>query len=422
MEAEQAVLGSILLSPRVFDEVADILTPLDFYRHAHGEIFRNMLELWDSREPIDLVTVTTKLQVKGNLEAVGGPVFLAALSEHVGFSAHAPHYARKVKDLSRLRRFIESCHTVLSRAYAPQDDVDAFIDEAEGIILGSVEKSSREALRPLSGILAEEVDRIEGLFHHEGLVGLTSGFMDLDAVTGGWQAGDLIILAARPSMGKTCLATNFALNSKVPVGIFSLEMSASQLGRRVISSELLIDGTRLRTGKLRTEEWLKLHDIEPKTSKPIYINDSATLSPTEIRAQARRLATKEKLGLIVVDYLQLMNAKAKSREQEVSLISRGLKALAKELHVPVVALSQLNRDVEKRTNKRPILSDLRDSGSLEQDADVIIFIYRDEMYRPESKDQGTAEIHIAKQRNGPTQRIKLAFMPQYFKFADLAQE
>jgi replicative DNA helicase len=423
LEAEQSVLGAVLLKPAVFDDVADLVKPEDFYRDAHGTIFRTMIDLWVKKEPIDLVTVCGLLQTRGKLEEVGGAVFMAQLSEHVGFSANAPFYAKKVRDTATLRKFLNCCQTVAQGCLGPVEDVSEFIDQAEADLF-SIQDRKKTVTRQLEELLVEEIARTEELFHRRGeTLGVPSGFTDLDAVTGGWQPGDLILVAARPSMGKTALATNFALNSGVPVAFFSLEMSAQQIAQRIICAEGHIDSSRLRTGSLNTDEWTQLQvGIAPTMDKKLFVNDVAALSPMDLRAQARRLAIKHKINLIVVDYLQLMSyPKARSREQEVSEISRSLKGLAKELHLPVIALSQLNRDVEKRTNRKPILSDLRDSGSLEQDADVILFIYRDKVYREEKGDPW-AEINIAKQRNGPVKKVRLMFLPQFSTFENYAGE
>lgn len=419
-EAEQSVLGATLLRSSTLDQIVDFLTSDDFYYTGHGQIFQAILDLWNQGKPVDITTVKTLLKERGELEKVGGFVFLADLYEQVGTAANAPFYAKIVKDKARLRTFLDVLQQITKECFESIEDVDAFLDQAEGRLFQIIEKRPTET-RSMAEIVPGEKARIEALHDlKDGLLGPPTGFIDLNKVTGGWQPGDLILLAARPSMGKTALATNLALGAGCPVAFFSLEMSCEQLVQRFMANLGKINATRLRTGKMEPEEWVRFMDLEERLiRKPIFINDSARLTPLELRAQARRLTAKHRIGLVIVDYLQLMSCPgAKSREQEVSQISRSLKALAKELHVPVIALSQLNREVEKRSDRRPIMSDLRDSGSLEQDADLILFIYRDEIYREDSPDIGTAEINVAKHRMGPTRKFKLAFQPEFSRFVN----
>jgi len=425
-EAEQSVLGAILVHPQVLDRVADLIEPGDFYREAHGRIFKAMLDLYGRGEPVDLVTVTALLRERGQLEGVGGPVFLAALSEQVGFAVNAPKYASLVHDKSVLRRLLDTTQEIASSCFGPVEDVAEFLDAAEQKVFDVAGSKVREGFKPLKTLVHSEIAHLEAIYHREAgrITGVPSGFNDLDILTAGFQNSDLIIIAARPSMGKTALALNIAFNAaykpQVPVAFFSLEMSNEQLVRRLLSSVGEVDASNLRRAFLSPDEWAHLQSGAGYLEDcPIYIDDTPAATVLDIRAKARRLKAENKLGLVIIDYLQLMRGRADvhSREQEISEISRSLKALAKELHVPVIALSQLNRKVEERPNKRPQLADLRESGAIEQDADVILFIYRDEVYREDSPDKGTAEVIVGKQRNGPTGKVKLVFRDKYTAFA-----
>lgn len=430
-EAEQSVLGAILLRPEVMDQLADLLGPEDFYREAHGRIYRAMMDLYQRNEPVDLVTVTALLKERGQLEGVGGPVFLASLSEQVGFATNAAHYGRLVHDKAVLRRLLACSQEIAAECLAPVEDVGEFLDAAEQRVFQVAEAKIRPGFDALGALVEKEIHTLEAIWHREAgrITGVPSGFIDLDNKTAGFQRGDLIIIAARPSMGKTALALNIAYHAayqaQVPVAFFSLEMSKEQLVRRLLSSVGEVDANNLRRAFLSNQEWANLQTAAGYLLDcPIYIDDTPASTVLEIRAKARRLKAEGKLGLLIIDYLQLMRGRgeAPSREQEISEISRSLKALAKELSVPVVALSQLSREPEKREKKRPQLSDLRESGAIEQDADVVMFIYRDELYRPDSPDKGTAEVIIGKQRNGPTGTIKLAFRDKFTRFDPLAQE
>jgi replicative DNA helicase len=436
-EAEQSVLGAILVRPEVMDRVADLLTPKDFYRQAHSRIYQAILDLYNRHEPVDLVSVTALLKERGHLEGVGGPVFLAGLSEQVGFAANADYYARLVHDKAVLRRLLDCSQEIAGACLAPVENVEEFLDWAEHRVFQIAEAKIRLGFHPIEELVNKEMETLTAIWHREAgrITGVPSGFKDLDNLTAGFQKSDLIIIAARPSMGKTALALNIAFNAAypkeenkpVPVAFFSLEMSKEQLVRRLLSSEGHIDASHLRRAFLTDQEW---EDIQGAAGKlmdaPIYIDDTPAATVLEIRGKSRRLKAEGKLGLVIVDYLQLMRGRgdAPSREQEISEISRSLKALAKELAVPVIALSQLSRKVEDRDKyKRPILSDLRESGAIEQDADVVLFIYRDEVYREDSPDKGTAEVKIGKQRNGPSgQTIKLSFREKFTRFDNLERE
>jgi replicative DNA helicase len=433
-EAEQSVLGAILVRPEVMDRIADTLQPEDFYRQAHARIFQAILDLYGRGEPVDLVTVSALLKERGQLDDVGGPLFLAGLNEQVGFATNADYYAGLVHDKAVLRRLLDCTQEIASACLAPVENVTEFLDEAESKIFQVAEAKVRQGFSPLSALVDQEIATLEDIWGRKdgSLTGVTSGFIELDNYTAGFQASDLIILAARPSMGKTALALNIAFNAAyksrppVPVAFFSLEMSKQQLVRRLLSSVGEVDASQIRRASFLTgQEWQKLQEAAGLLLDcPIYIDDTPAATVLDIRAKSRRLKADGKLGLVIIDYLQLMQGRpdAHSREQQISEISRSLKGLAKELAVPVIALSQLSREPEKRERKRPQLSDLRESGAIEQDADVVMFIYRDEVYRKESPDQGTAEIIIGKQRNGPIGTVKLSFRDRFTRFDDLAKE
>ena len=431
-EAEQSVLGAILLRPQVMDLVADTLGPPDFYREAHRRIYQVMLDLYNRHEPVDLVSVNNLLKERGQLEEVGGPLFLTGLSEHVGIAANADYYARLVHDKAVLRRLLSCSQEIATACLAPVEDVAEFLDWAEHHVFEVAEAKIRQGFQPIEGLVNQEIATLESIWGRKdsAITGVPSGFVDLDNYTAGFQPSDLIILAARPSMGKTALALNIAFNAaykpRTPVALFSLEMSKEQLVRRLLSSIGEVDASQIRRAAFLThQEWAHLQEAAGYLIDcPIFIDDTPAASVLEIRAKCRRLKAEGKLGLVIIDYLQLMRGRgdAPSREQEISEISRSLKALAKELHVPVIALSQLNRRVEERPNKRPQLADLRESGAIEQDADVILFIYRDEVYREDSPDKGVAEVIVGKQRNGPTGKVRLSFRDKYTRFDTLEKE
>ena len=430
LEAEQSVLGGILLEPGALDRIADILAPGDFYHEAHEKIYLTMLDLYRRREPVDLVTVTALMSDRQLLDAVGGPGFLASLSDNVGSAANIEYWSTLVHEKSVLRQLISCSNTIAAECYDPVNDVEKFLDEAENRIFTIAESRMRQGFFTLNSLVEKEISLLEALYgRQEMTTGVATHYRDLDRLTAGLQNSDLIILAARPSMGKTALALNIAYNvahySQVPVAIFSLEMSKEQLVRRLLSAIGRIDASRLRRAFLTNDQWTSLQEAAGQLMDcPILIDDTPAVTALEVRAKCRRLKRDNKLGLVLIDYLQLMRGRndISSREQEISEISRSLKALAKELQVPVMALSQLNRRVEERPDKRPILSDLRESGAIEQDADVIIFIYRDEVYKKESPDKGVAEIKIGKQRNGPTGTFKMHFASQFTRFDDFAED
>ena len=432
VEAEEALISAILIDNNTLLEVIEILTPEDFYRTAHQHIFAAMSDLFDKSEPVDLVTLANRLKEKGQLESVGGATYLARLVDTVPLAVNAPHYAKIVHDKASLRRLIEKANAIVKRCFEDRSEPEEVIDFAETSIFEISEKKSRQSFYPLSKIILGNIETLEEKQGNRSLVtGVPTGFTGIDNLTSGFQNSDLVIIAARPSMGKTALALNIARNAAVeasiPVAIFSLEMSKEQLSLRMLCSEARIDSSRLRGGFFSMEDWHRLTDAAGILSEsPIYIDDSPSISAMEIRAKARRLKMDKNIGLIIIDYLQLMHGRvaAERRDLEISEISRALKALAKELNLPVVALSQLNRMLEQRTDKRPRLSDLRESGALEQDADVVAFIYRDEVYNKEDENpnKGIAEIILAKQRNGPTGDVPLTFLTSYTRFENLAPE
>ncbi len=428
IEAEQSLLGGILIDNGGLPSALEILRGDEFYRDTHRIIFRSVLELFERNEPADLVTVADLLNQKDQLEAVGGASYLASLLESVPSASNVPVYARIVNEKALLRRLIQAANEMISWCYGGGKSLEDILDLAEAAIFSVTQNRIRSSYYPLKEIVKKSIEAIERFQEYREMVtGVSSHFKDLDRLTAGFQPSDLIIIAARPSMGKTALALNIARNaamdSGVPVGIFSLEMSKEQLVMRLLCSEARVDSHKIRSGFLSQQECTKLLMAAGSFSEvPMYIDDTPAISALELRAKARRMMADRGLGLVIVDYLQLMRGRegTERREQEISEISRSLKALAKELNIPVIALSQLNRKVEERHNKRPVLSDLRESGAIEQDADVIAFIYRDEVYNPGTTDKGIAEISIGKQRNGPTGEVKLKYFNAYTRFDDLA--
>lgn len=430
LEAEQCVLGSILLQQGTLSKSVEILKEDDFYRDAHKTIYSAMLSLFDRGEPQDLITVTNILKDSNKLDEIGGPSYLASLTDIVPVAANIIYYAKIVREKSVLRKLIQTSTEIASRCYEEQDDIDGLLDEVEQTVFEISQSKSDQAFQPITSIITKTFKSVEKLFERKELItGVPTGYHDFDKMTAGLQPSDLIIVAGRPSMGKTALAMNIvqntAINHQTSVGVFSLEMSKEQLGMRMLCSASRVDAHRLRTGFLKDHDWPKLTKAAGTLSEAsIFIDDTPALSVLEMRAKARRLKTEHNLGLIVVDYLQLMRGRssAERREQEISEISRSLKAMAKELHVPVIALSQLNRSLENRPNKRPQLSDLRESGAIEQDADLICFIYRDEVYNKaeDNPKRGIAEVIIGKQRNGPTGTVELSFIDRFTSFENLA--
>ena len=435
VEAEQSVLGGLLLEASALDKVVDLVTDDDFYRHEHRLIYRQIVHLSERAKPVDVITVAESLEIAGELDKVGGLPYLGSLAQNVPSAANI-RYGEIVRERSIMRKLAEVGADIAGSAYNPTGrDAAQLLDEAESKVFEIAEAGSRgkQGFMSMTPLLSQVVERIETLYARDNqndVTGTATGFTDLDRMTSGLQAGELIIVAGRPSMGKTAfsinIAENVALDSKLPVAIFSMEMGATQLAMRMLGSVGKLDQHDLRTGRLQDDDWGRLtHAIGKLDDAPIFIDESAALSALEVRARARRLHRQNGgLGLIVVDYLQLMSSNAgkasENRATEISEISRSLKALAKELHVPVVALSQLNRSLEQRPNKRPVMSDLRESGAIEQDADLILFIYRDEVYNSDSPDKGKAEIIIGKQRNGPIGKIELAFRGEYTRFDNLA--
>jgi replicative DNA helicase len=427
IEAEQSLLGGLMLDHKSWDKVADIITDQDFYRKDHRLIFSAIAALAEDANPCDVVTVSERLESRGELDQAGGLEYLATLANETPGAANARSYAKILRERSMLRSLISVGNEISGAAFGTDGRTAAeIVDEAERLVFEIAESGSRAkaGFKALKQILPAAVDRIDLLHQSDGdITGIPSGYNEFDKLTAGLQPGDLIIVAGRPSMGKTTFAVNIAENaaigSRVPTAIFSMEMPSEQLAFRMISSLGRVNQTHLRTGNFPDEDWSRINTaVQLMSEAPMFIDDTPGLSPTEIRARARRLQREHGLGLIVVDYLQLMAVPGnkENRATEISEISRSLKALAKELSVPIVALSQLNRGVEQRTDKRPVMSDLRESGAIEQDADVIIFIYREEVYNPETPKKGTADIVIAKQRNGPIGDFVLTFVGQYTKF------
>lgn len=428
LEAEQAVLGSMMIDREAIYTVLESLTPEDFYKEAHQLIYRTIQSLEEKGEPVDMIMLTEELRRQNNLDRVGGIGYIAAVANTVPTAANVSHYAKIVEEKAILRKLISFSTRIASRCYEDQEDAMQLLDNAEKTILEIASNRNYEGLVPLKHVLSETLEKIEALANKKGnITGVPSFFTDLDRMTSGWQPSDLIILAARPSMGKTSFGLNIAFNAatkgKVPVAIFSLEMSREQLVQRLMSSEAMIDQHKLRTGRLQDEDWLRLTKAaQPLSTANIFIDDNPAVSILELRSKARRLKAEKGLGLIVIDYLQLMqitSRKNENRQQEISEISRSLKALARELNVPILALSQLSRAVEQTHEKRPALSHLRESGALEQDADLVMFIYREEYYNPETEKPGIAEIILAKHRNGPTGVVELGFIKEFTKFVDL---
>ena len=431
LEAEQAILGGILINNDAMNQIVDIISADDLYREAHAHLFEGMIKLYNDNEPIDLITLSQYLLSKNLVEKAGGTDYLASVVDSVSTSAGIVYYSEIVRDLAVRRKLISQCSAIAESCFQNWQETDELLDMAEQSIYDIAEDKIGESFSTLEEVVKSSFKKLESVAEQEGyLTGVPTGFKDFDNLTAGLQPSDLIIIAGRPSMGKTALALNMGYNSaketKKGVAVFSLEMSKLQLGMRLLSFDAQIDARRLRTGFLRDKDWVGLTEAAGHLSElPLYIDDTSWLSVLEMKAKCRRLAKKSDLALIIIDYLQLIQGRrsAESRQQEISEISRSLKALAKDLNVPVMALSQLNRKVEDRPNKRPQLSDLRESGAIEQDADVIAFIYRDEVYHQTTEEnQNMAEIIVAKQRNGPTGFFKLYFQKEFTRFRDLAEE
>ncbi|GEM05185.1 replicative DNA helicase [Halolactibacillus miurensis] len=428
-EAEQAVIGAVFLEPEAMSTASEFLIPQDFYRPSHQRIFQVMMQLNDRGEPIDLLTVTNALNSSKLLEEVGGVSYLTELADAVPTAANIGYYTKIVEEKSVLRRLIRTATDIVTESFNREDELEDVLSEAEKNILDVSNRQNANAFKNIKDVLIDVYDNIEQLHEKSGdVTGIPTGFKDLDHITSGFQRNDLIIVAARPSVGKTAFALNVAQNVAIKtdenVAIFSLEMGADQLVSRMLCAEGNIDAQRLRTGNLEAEDWTKLTMAMGSLSNAgIFIDDSPGIRVNEIRSKCRRLKQEHGLGMILIDYLQLIQGSGASakenRQQEVSEISRSLKGLARELEVPVIALSQLSRGVEQRQDKRPMMSDLRESGSIEQDADIVGFLYRDDYYDKESEKQNIIEIIIAKQRNGPVGTVELAFVKEYNKFVDL---
>jgi replicative DNA helicase len=435
VHAEQSVLGGLLLDNAAWDKISDYLRGDDFYRHDHRLIFEHIARLIDQSRPADVITVYEALTSSGKIEEVGGLVYLNALAQNTPSAANIRRYAEIVRGRSVMRRLVSVSDEIAESAFNPNGrETDQILDEAESKIFAIAEEGSRgqQGFVELQPLLAKVVERIDELYHRDNpsdITGVPTGFADLDGKTSGLQPGDLIIVAGRPSMGKTAFSLNIgehvAIDQGLPVAVFSMEMGGSQLAMRMLGSVGRLDQHKVRTGQLGDDDWPRLtHAIAKMQDAQLFIDETPALNSLELRSRARRLSKKcGKLGLIIIDYLQLMSATStgENRATEISEISRSLKALAKELQCPVIALSQLNRSLETRPNKRPVMSDLRESGAIEQDADVILFIYRDEVYNQDSPDKGMAEIIIGKQRNGPIGTVALAFIGEYTKFENLAR-
>ncbi|NDI36925.1 replicative DNA helicase [Chengkuizengella sediminis] len=427
IEAEQAVLGAILLDSEALITALEIIKEDDFYKTSHQRIFEIIISLGEDQEPIDLVTVTARLQDKQWLDGVGGVSYLSELANAVPTSANIDYYAKIIEEKSILRKLIRTATQIVSNGYTSSEDISNLLGEAEQKILEISNRRQNNGFVAIKDVLMDVFEQVEFLYNHKGgISGVPSGFTDLDKMTTGFKPNDLIIVAARPSVGKTAFALNIAQNvgvrAKETVAIFSLEMSASQLVQRIICAESNVDAGRLRTGALEEDDWEKMTmAIGALSEANIFIDDSPGITVSEIRSKCRKLKQEHGLGIILIDYLQLIHGRGNgdNRQQEVSEISRNLKALARELEVPVIALSQLSRGVEQRQDKRPMMSDLRESGSIEQDADIVAFLYRDDYYDKESEKKNIIEIIIAKQRNGPVGTVELVFMKNYNKFVNL---
>jgi replicative DNA helicase len=429
IDAEQSVLGAMLESKEAIANVIEIVQADDFYKPAHTEIYDTIMALYGRGEAADAITVADELGRRNALEQIGGKHYITGLLEAYPTASSAAYYARIVEEHALLRRLIDAGNKIQEIGFELPEDVAEAVDKSEELIYNVGDKRLRDNIQPVKPLLSVAMEQIETLYQRgENVTGVAAGFPDLDEITAGFQPSNMIIVAARPSMGKSAIMSDFALNAamrqQIPVVMFSLEMSKLELVQRFLASESKVDSQRLRKGTLQEQDWTRLSSALGRLAEaPIFIDDSPNVNLMEMRAKCRRLKAKHGLGLVLIDYLQLMQSprKSENRQQEVSEISRNLKVLAKELDLPVICASQLNRGVEYRADKRPFLGDLRESGSLEQDADVVMFIYRDEVYNPDSERRGEAELIIAKHRNGPTGTVNLAFMNQYTKFASIAR-
>lgn len=429
ISAEQAALGSMLLQEDAILHGVDILRPEDFYQKAHQNIFKCILELFEKSRGVDLVTLTEELNRKNLLEEIGGVTYLTNLINSVPTAANIEHYIKIIEEKSILRNLINNATKIVSMGYEEKEDAKILLDKAEHLIFEVSERNLGQSFVPIKEILQDSFEKIENLYHRdEFITGIPSGFDEFDDITTGFQPSELIVIAGRPGMGKTAfcmtIAQYIAVSKNIPVALFSLEMSKSQLVQRMLCSEARVDAHNLRKGRLAESDWPTLSMAAGRlASAPIFIDDSAGITCLEIKAKARRLKAQHSLGLVIIDYLQLITSsgRVENRQQEISEISRSLKGLARELNVPIIAVSQLSRAVEQRIERRPRLSDLRESGAIEQDADLVVFLYREEYYKTKTEKKGIAEVIISKQRNGPTGQIDLAFIKEYAKFENLAR-
>ncbi len=430
IEAEQAVLGCMILDPDVIPSVLELIKGEDFYRPDHREICEAIIDLSEKAASIDIITVSEQLQVRGTLENVGGLEYLSSITNSVPTTANAKYYTKIVEEKSLLRKLIKAAAEISQISYDASEDAVYVLDKAEKSIFDILQKRGTQGFTHIKDVLLETFNRLEELYNSKGYItGIPTGFTDLDLKTAGLQNSDLILIAARPGMGKTAMGLNIAqyaaVQKRVPVAIFNLEMSKDQLVNRMLCSEVMVDSHKMRTGKLSDDDWNKIAQaLAPLSEAPIYIDDTPGITVMDIRAKCRRLKLEKNLGLVVIDYLQLMQGRGRveNRQQEVSEISRSLKILAKELNVPVVTLSQLSRGPESRQDHRPMLSDLRESGAIEQDADIVMFLYRDDYYNPETEKKNIAEVIIAKHRNGSTGTVELRWFGEYTKFANLKRD
>ena len=429
ISAEQAALGSMLLQEDAILHSVDILRPDDFYKKSHQTIFKCVLELFEKSRAVDLVTLTEELNRINLLEGIGGVTYLTNLINSVPTAANIEYYVKIIEEKSILRNLINNATKIISMGYEEKEDAKILLDKAEHLIFEVSERNLGQSFVPIKEILQDSFEKIESLYHRgEFITGVPSGFDEFDDITTGFQPSELIVIAGRPGMGKTAfcmsVAQYIAVSKNIPVALFSLEMSKSQLVQRMLCSEARVDAHNLRKGRLAESDWPTLSMAAGRlASAPIFIDDTAGITCLEIKAKARRLKAQHNLGLVIIDYLQLIttSGRVENRQQEISEISRSLKGLARELNVPVIAVSQLSRAVEQRIERRPRLSDLRESGAIEQDADLVVFLYREEYYKPKTEKKGIAEVIISKQRNGPTGQLDLAFVKEYAKFENLAR-
>ncbi len=428
VEAEQAIIGSMLTDRDAVISAVEVLKEDDFYREDNKSIYRAILNLYNKSEPIDIITVKSELESMGKFDQIGGLEYLAELPEKVPTTANAMKYIKIVEEKSTLRQLIKTANEIIELGYNPTEDVEDIMEGAEKKIFNVMQEKNQKGYEPIKDVLVESFTKLEELYNRkQHITGVPSGFIELDYRTAGFHGSELILIAARPAMGKTAfalnIATNAAVRANVPVAVFSLEMSKEQLVNRILCSEAMVDSNKVRTGKLEEDDWTKLAGaIGPLSEAEVYIDDTPGINITEIRAKCRKLKIEKNIGMVVIDYLQLIqgsNKRSGSREQEISEISRSLKILAKELDVPVIALSQLSRAAEQRPDHRPMLSDLRESGAIEQDADIVMFLYRDDYYNEDSEKKGIAEVIMAKHRGGSTGTVELLWLGSYTKFVNI---